>query len=117
MCVCVCAVGCAWQWTSALRNVLTLRYKIRAGTMLRLIVEAWDEDLGSADDLIGAAEVNVSSLVGLAASVSSDITAELWDEKGSERRGVILLHVTSDVRQTAYVPLARACSWEPRALR
>ncbi len=68
---------------------------------MNLIVEAWDEDIGSTDDLIGVAEMNVSQLV--AGTVAdSELLCELWDAKGKEKRGTIVLQVSSSSNTKLY---------------
>ena len=60
---------------------------------MNLIVEAWDEDIGSADDLIGVAEMNVSALA-TGHAPDSELVCQLWDAKGKEKRGVIVIQIS-----------------------
>jgi hypothetical protein len=52
------------QWTTAHRNVQTLRFRVARGLAVRLVVEVWDEDVGSTDDLVGTTEARPCSYVG-----------------------------------------------------
>ncbi len=83
------------QWNSSLRNCHVLSYNIALHAKLKLCVEAWDEDYGSADDLIGLGDVDVSHML-VHGAPNSRLLCALHDEACTEPRGVIVLTVSAD---------------------
>ena len=50
-------------WTDAHDNKLSFQYKMANRTGCKLLVEAWDKDIGSSDDLIGVGAVDLTAFV------------------------------------------------------
>ena len=90
------------QWTPELKNCLTLHYKVPARTKVTLLVEAWDEDIGFADDLIGLTEVDVSHMVEPGAS-NCRLLCALMDESQQEQRGTIVITASAESIMAPYV--------------
>lgn len=107
-CVCVCARA-PLQWTPEHRNSLSLSYRVPIGSRVTLYLEAWDEDIGFDDDLIGMGEVDVSDLV-VPGAPTSRLLCALADAKREEDRGVIVLTAAPQGVAKPYVPPC-ACVW------